>query len=87
MDNKKGKYMSEHLLKIKMPEKCLGCNWRDAEYGGSCMLMPNNPFHTYSTQYYNCPIKRLIEEYEINNIQKNDNNNSFIDWEYGFELK
>ena len=45
----------------KAPTKCVGCSFRDPEYGGECILMPFSDFGTYEEQFERCPFKKLLE--------------------------
>lgn len=43
----------------KVPTKCVGCPFRDPEYGGNCVLMPSFDADTYEEQFGRCPFKEL----------------------------
>ena len=43
----------------KVPTKCVGCPFRDPEYGGNCVLMPSFDADTYDGQFDRCPFKEL----------------------------
>lgn len=50
-----------YIPDFKVPEGCMGCEYRDAESGGDCGLMLRNPSETYAEQYRLCPIKKLFK--------------------------
>ena len=43
----------------KIPTKCMGCSFRDPEYGGDCVLMPSFDAETYEEQFEHCPFKEI----------------------------
>lgn len=47
----------------KVPTKCVGCSFRDPEYGGNCVLMPSFDADTYEEQFDRCPFKELRKRF------------------------
>ena len=50
-----------YIPHFKIPAGCWECNYRDAEWGGDCELMIDNPAKTYEEQYELCPIRKLCK--------------------------
>lgn len=49
----------------KVPTGCVGCGFRDPEYGGNCVLMPSFDAGTYEEQFERCPFKELRKQFGV----------------------
>ena len=46
---------------LTIPQNCMCCNYRDAEYGNCCELMIDNPAKSLEEQYELCVIRKICK--------------------------
>lgn len=56
---------------LQIPTACVGCNFRDAEYGGCCELMPHTDYKDYESQFSDCPFKDISHRFPPTIVPEN----------------